>query len=298
MSEISQHNDEFAEDRDDESPQTPKSGLRWLAIKLLRLVGFGYATVLVTLVVMETRLVYPGAFMSSQARQSDPLVQSVQYQSVDGVVLQGRLLHRDSSKPVVLFFHGNGEKAIGLDRWLIQVSEVFDANVMAAEYRGYAENTPKPDERGVLADCRAARQYLMDAYNVRADQIILYGRSLGGGCAVALAADGGARALVLERTFDRLVDVAAGKYPVIPVRWLMRNQYDSVARIAHYDGPLVQLHGTDDRLIPIQHARRLFAASDSAHKELIEVRGLRHNDRLSINQLKQLAAHVALLAER
>lgn len=270
---------------------TPRP-LRRFVIKVLRIAGFGYATVLVTLVVMETRLIYPGAYLRTGTVQASPMVQTVEYESTDGVALQGRLLHRDSSKPIVLYFHGNGEKAVWLDRWLIQLADQFDANVMAAEYRGYADNAPKPDEQGVLADCRAARQYLIDSYDVQASDIILYGRSLGGGCAVALAADGGAEALVLERTFDRLVDVAAGRYPVIPVRWLMRNQYDSMARIAHYDGPLIQLHGADDRLIPITHAKRLFDSSKSTSKEFLEVPGLAHNDFLSANLLAQIAARV------
>jgi fermentation-respiration switch protein FrsA (DUF1100 family) len=175
---------------------------------------------------------------------------------------------------------------------LQRLASEFDANVMVAEFRGYADDEPKPDEAGVLADCRAARRFLMDAYDVTAKEIILYGRSLGGGCAVALAADGGAKALVLERTFDRLVDIAAGQYPYIPVNWLMRNRYDSVARIKQYDGPLIQLHGTTDQLIPIQNARRLYQASRSPMKRWIAVPGLGHNDLLSMNQLSKLADRV------
>jgi fermentation-respiration switch protein FrsA (DUF1100 family) len=129
----------------------------------------------------------------------------------------------------------------------------------------------------------------MDAYQVRADEIILYGRSLGGGCAVALAADGGARALVLERTFDRLVDVAAAQYPVIPVQLLMRNRYDSLDRLPRYRGPLIQLHGTRDQLIPIDRGKRLFAAARSSRKHFIAVPGLGHNEQLPMDSLVELA---------
>ncbi len=268
------------------------SRLRRLIAKTLRIVGFGYVTVLVALVVMETRLVYPGAYMQTGPVQGNPRIQTVQYESADGVRIEGRLLHHDSSKPIVLYFHGNGEKAVWLDAWLQRLSNQFDANVMAAEFRGYADDEPKPDEQGVLADCHAARKYLMDAYNVRTDEIILYGRSLGGGCAVALAADGGAQALVLERTFDRLVDVAANQYPVIPVHWLMRNRYDSIERMANYHGPLIQLHGTSDELIPIAHGQRLFDSAKSAVKHWVPVPGLGHNDQLPARWLAELANRV------
>lgn len=273
--------------------ETVRPNRLWrFAVKVLRIVGLAYAAVLVTLVVMETRLVYPGAFMQTGRVQPNSNIQTVRYESEDGVQLEGRLLHRDSKKPIVLYFHGNGEKAVWLDQWLERLAVHFDANVMAAEFRGYGDDQPNPDEQGVLADCFAARQYLMDAYNVGSVEIILYGRSLGGGCAVALAASGGAKALVLERTFDRLVDVAAGQYPVIPVRWLMRNRYDSITRLSQYDGPLIQLHGISDQLIPIAHAKRLFDSGRSATKHWIAAPGLGHNDHLSTNLLSELARKV------
>lgn len=278
--------------------QVPTSRLRRFSVKTLRLVAFGYVTVLVTLVVMETRLVYPGAYMQTGIVPRHPRIQTVHYESQDGAQIKGRLLHHDSQKPIVLYFHGNGEKAAWLDHWLLRLSNQFDANVMAAEFRGYGEDDHTPDEGGVLMDCLAARQYLMDAYNVTADEIILYGRSLGGGCAVAVAANGGARALVLERTFDRLVDVAAGQYPIIPVRLLMRNRYDSIARLATYEGPLIQLHGTTDELIPIAHAKRLFDSAATATKQWVAVPGLGHNEELPSGRLAELADRVRAVIEK
>lgn len=290
-------NEHHPSDGDCQVTETDAAGprpslLRRVLIKTLRIVGMGYITVLVALVVMETRLVYPGAYMHTGPVRSNPALQTVSYQSQDGVQLEGRLLDRDPNKPIVLYFHGNGEKAIWLDNWLLRLAEEFDANVMAAEFRGYGEDGETPNESGVLADCFAAREFLMDHYGVGADEIILYGRSLGGGCAAALASEGGAKALVLERTFDRLVDVAAGRYPIIPVRLLMRNRYDSMARLQAYRGPLVQLHGTSDQLIPIQHAKRLFESARTKNKQWIAAPGLGHNDMLPRSLLADLASRV------
>lgn len=237
----------------------------------------------------ETNLIYPGAFIDADGGKnvkSLTVVENVEYTSADGTRLVGRL--RDcGSKSVVLFLHGNGEKAAWLDPWVSRLSDAFDANVLAAEYRGFA-GEGSPFEVGVIADCEAARAYLCQRYGLQPADVILYGRSLGGGCAVALAASGGARALVLERTFDRLVDVAAGRYPLVPIRLLMRNQFDSISRIRDYDGPLVQVHGTSDWLIPIQHAENLFAASQSEKKSWIAVPDLGHNGRLPEEVLRQI----------
>ncbi len=275
-----------------ESASPAPSRLRRLTVKSLRILGCGYLAVLVTLVVMETRMVYPGAFMNPGVSGPSPTIQTVRYASDDGAEANGRLLHRDTAKPIVLFLHGNGSHAVWLDTWLMRLAEQFDANVMAAEFRGYGDDDENPDEVSVLADCFAARRFLMDRYNVAADQIILYGRSLGGGCAVALAAEGGAKALVLDRTFDRLVDVAAGKYPFIPVRLLMRNRYDSIGRLQSYRGPVIQLHGTSDRLIPISHGKRLFDSATSEHKHWIAVPGLGHNESLPPDLLTKIVACV------
>ncbi len=247
-----------------------------LVRSVLRLVVLGYAAILLTLVLMETRIVYPGAyFKDSPARETpdDPAIEIVEYDSTDGLTLRGRLIQRPHSENVVLFLHGNGTKAKWLDRWLHELSDQFDATTLIAEYRGYDDDVT-PDEKGVLADCFAARDYLCNRYQKTPAEIILYGQSLGGGCAVALAAQGGAKALVLERTFDRLVNVAGAKYPIIPVNWLMKNRYDSIAKLTVYKGPLIMLHGTTDNLIPIDHAENLYSCAACEQKHMIKVDGL------------------------
>lgn len=261
---------------------------------VLRLVLLGYATILLTLVMMESRLVYPGAyFADSPARETpnDPAIESVEYASTDGITLRGRLIERPQSENIVLFLHGNGTKAKWLDHWLHELSNQFDATTLIAEYRGYDDDLT-PEEKGVLADCFAARDYLCKRYDKTPADIILYGQSLGGGCAVALASQGGAKALVLERTFDRLVNVAGEKYPIIPVNWLMKNRYDSIAKLTVYKGPLIMLHGTTDSLIPITHAEKLYSSAATKLKHMIRVDGLGHNDSLPSHTLQEIVAKV------
>jgi fermentation-respiration switch protein FrsA (DUF1100 family) len=114
--------------------------------------------------------------------------------------------------------------------------------------------------------------------NVQLNEIVLTGRSLGGGVAVALAAENGARALVLENAFATMPDVAAVHYRWLPVRWAMKNRYDNLSRIQRYHGPLLQAHGAADRLIPIGLAKTLFEAAPSQPKKWVELPGVGHND--------------------
>ena len=102
------------------------------------------------------------------------------------------------------------------------------------------------------------------------------GESIGGGVAVDLAPDG-ARALVLENTFSSLPEVAAYHYPWLPVRWFMRTQFDSAAKIGRYHGPLLQSHAERDTIVPIRFGRRLFEAANEP-KRFLCIPDCDHND--------------------
>ncbi len=271
--------------------QRPRAG-----IATLRIVLGAYIVLLLALVLFEARLVYPGAYMDDSAGPTplaNSAVQTVRYRGADQSRLQGRLLEVQDARTVILYLHGNGSRSIWLDAHLERLSQRFEATILAAEFRGFDDSDVTPSEASVVADAQAARRYLCRSYNLEPDQILLYGRSLGGGVAAALAADGGARAVILDRSFDSMVNVAAKHYPWAPVRFLMRNRYDSVARLANYRGPVIQLHGTVDHVVPIAHARALHQKLGTLRKRWIEVKGLGHNDWLSDPDLARIVDAVA-----
>ena len=279
-----------------------RSSVHRVCMGLLQLALLIYAVILIALVLLESRLVYPAAYMqdglpgavgdgAEVPHSGQSGLQRVEYESTDRVRLRGLLIDRPDTENIVLYFHGNGAKAAWLQDWAKRLSDRLDAKVMIAEYRGYEDDTT-PSEKGVIDNCFAARDFLCRRYDKVPQDIILYGRSLGGGCAVAVASLGGAKALILERTFDRLVDVAAAKYPVLPVPFLMSNRYDSIAKMTAYKGPLIQLHGTADTLIPIEHAERLFQSSRCQPKHWIAIEGLRHNDQMPPAALSEIAEKV------
>jgi hypothetical protein len=112
---------------------------------------------------------------------------------------------------------------------------------------------------------------------VKEHDIVLMGRSLGGGVVVDLAAQDGARGLILASTFTSLPDVGKHHMPFLPVGWLMSNRFDSVTKIASYEGPLLQSHGDADEIIPFQLGLQLHAAAPGP-KRMIVIPGGRHND--------------------
>ncbi len=162
---------------------------------------------------------------------------------------------------------------------MAQLRDTYEISILAFDFRGYGKSEGRPQEEGIIADGKAARAWLSQRAGVDAQEIVLWGRSLGGAVAVQLAADTPARGMILDRTFSSLTDVAAHHYPWLPVRLLLRNRYDSVAAIGRHEGPLLQSHGTLDRIIPYQLAEKLFAAAASATpKRLFTMTGVGHND--------------------
>jgi fermentation-respiration switch protein FrsA (DUF1100 family) len=199
------------------------------------------------------------------------------FAAADGTRLHGWYLPQQSPRAVVLYCHGN---AGNLSDWADVVRILHDRVGLALlifDYRGYGRSEGAPSEAGVVADARAARGWLSQRTGVAEGRIVLMGRSLGGGVAVHLAANDGARALVLESTFTSLPDVGKAHYPLLPVRVLMQTRLDSLSKIGRYHGPLLQSHGTADRLIPYANGRRLYDAAN-APKRFFPIAGGDHND--------------------
>jgi len=181
---------------------------------------------------------------------------------------------RDGSRPVVVYFHGNGGTVATRAE---QARILLDAGygVLLAGYRYNAGAGGEPSEDGLIADGRAAVAFVR-SQGIPAGRIVLYGESLGTGVAVAIAADrSDVGALILAMPYTSITDVAQDHYWFFPVRWLVKDRFDSLSRIGDVGAPLLVLHGEDDRLIPVKFARELFAAAPGP-KEGHFIAGGRH----------------------
>ncbi len=260
-----------------DSPTWKRKLLRRLG-RGLRWVGCAYLGVLILMMSLERMMVYPAPTAEpADVHASDHQAVDVYFVSADGTQLHGWYFPSSSSKGQLMYCHGNGDMVLRLGNLCEHLRQSTGYDIFVFDYRGYGLSAGKPYEAGVLADARAARKWLADQTNVAEDQIVLMGRSIGGGVAVDLAASDGAAGLVLQNTFSSLPAVAAAQFPWLPVRWLMRNRYNSIAKIADYHGPLLQSHGDADRLVPISQARQLYEAANSP-KSFFLIEGGDHND--------------------
>jgi len=174
-------------------------------------------------------------------------------------------------RPLVLFFHGNGEV---IDVLPVQVKELrrLGVHVLLAEYPGYGRSAGAPSEASITATAVAAYDLAARWPQVQPGRIIAFGRSLGGGAACALSRQRPLAALVLQSTFTSTRPLA--RQFLLP-GFLLRDVYDNLAAMRSYTGPVLVAHGNRDDIIPFLHGQELARAATRGR--LLEL-DCSHND--------------------
>ncbi len=228
--------------------------LKWL----IALVLIGYLCGVVALFLLQRSFIFPipPVGRTSPDAAGFPEAEEHILTTSDGEKVIIWYVPAKPGHPVVLFFHGNGDFLAGRVSRFRGIT-AGGTGLVALSYRGYAGSTGKPSEQGLLNDAAAA--YAFTAARYKPDQIVVWGFSLGTGVAVAVAADHPVGKLILEAPYTSIVDVAASMFRIVPVSWLLRDQFHSDERIARVTAPLLIMHGEKDRAISIRFGERLFA---------------------------------------
>jgi uncharacterized protein len=225
----------------------------------------------------QAQIYHPVRYPEGNWQPQGLVFEDAWFTAADGTQLHGWFVPHENPRAVALFAHGNAGNLSHRADTLRILNERHGLAVLIFDYRGYGRSEGTPSEEGLLQDARAARAWLARRTGVAESDIVLMGRSLGGGVVVDLAARDGARGLVLASTFTSLPDVAGHLMPFVPARVLMKNRFDSLSKIVDYDGPLLQSHGDADRVIPYAQGRRLFEAAPGP-KRFVTIPGGDHND--------------------
>lgn len=189
----------------------------------------------------------------------------------DGLMLRGWRLNPGKSRALI-YFGGNAER---LEISREEFADLFpDHTVYLISYRGYGASEGKPDQAALFGDALA----LYDQVSAQHPQapIAIVGRSLGSGVASYVASRRPVERLVLVTPFDSLVAVAQSHYPMLPVRWVMRDRYDSTRYLPQYCGPLLVLRAGRDEVIPPANTDKLLASLENG-PEVIDFPQADHN---------------------
>ncbi len=235
-----------------------------------------YGVFVGSLALMQKDLLYfPGAvrFVPQEysLKELEPLVATTE----DGLKITSWYSPpRACDKMTVVFFQGNAGH-LGYRNYKVRPWLDAGYGVLMVGYRGFG-NVGVPSEEGFYMDAQAALDAVR-AKDVPENGMVFYGESLGTGVAVQMATEYAVAALILEAPYTSLPDVGADRYPWMPVRWLLRDRYDSLYKIKKVHAPLLLLHGELDRVVPVKFGKELFAEAGQP-KQAVYVPEAGHND--------------------
>lgn len=238
--------------------------------------ALGYAGIVGGLYLLQDKLLYhPVKTLTTTPVEVGLSFEEVWLEAEDGVKLHGWWLPHPEAQKTVLFLHGN---AGNISHRVPLLRRLYDLglSILIVDYRGYGLSEGKPSEQGTYLDAEAAWRYLAEARSIAPNEIIVYGRSLGGSIAAYLASGKPTGGVILDSTFTSLPELASELYPYLPARWLSRFRYPTGRFLERIEKPVLILHGREDALIPPHHAEKLFEQA-SHPKELAVLPG-GHND--------------------
>jgi len=225
---------------------------------LVVLVSVGYLSGLVVLFFAQRAFIFPIPQTVRTTPQAAGFAEAEEHflTTADGEKVIIWHVPAKPGRAVVIYFAGNGDFLAGLaDRFRAITSD--GTGLVALSYRGYAGSSGRPSEQGLLQDAAAAYAFTSARYGT--DRIVVWGFSLGSGVAVALAADQPVGKVILEAPYTSIVDIAGSRFRIVPVRWLIWDQFRSDQRIGRVSAPLLFMHGARDATIAIGFGERLFA---------------------------------------
>ncbi len=237
----------------------------------------GYAVMVGVMFLAQRRMMYyPDTSVPVLDMAGVPDMSAVTLATADGLDLLA--WHRPPARdglPTLVYLHGN---AGHIGHRGGKAKPYLDAGygVLLVSWRGYGGNPGSPTEEGLYHDARAALDFL-EAQGVAPGRIVVYGESIGSGPAVQVATEQRVGAVVLESAFTSAADVAQRHYWYLPARYLVRDRFDSLARIGRIGAPLLVVHGERDNIVPVDLGKALFAAAREP-KDAAFIAEAGHND--------------------
>ncbi|HEY9652779.1 MAG TPA: alpha/beta hydrolase [Coleofasciculaceae cyanobacterium] len=190
--------------------------------------------------------------------------------SPDNIQISALYLPNQASRYTILFSHGNAEDLGDIQPVLEQLHRI-GFSVLAYDYRGYGTSQGTPSEHNAYRDIDAAYNYLTQNLGIPSQQIIAYGRSVGGGPTVDLAVRKPIAGLILESAFTSAFRVVV-PFPILPF-----DKFRNIDKIKTVKCPVLVMHGKADDIVPFQHGQRLFAVAPEP-KRYLWVDEASHND--------------------
>ena len=230
--------------------------MKYLYLALSSII-IAYLLVMVFIYFYQRNLLYHPSENNYQNDEAQFNYEEVNIKVENEIRLKSWLIKKDFNKfKTLLIFHGN---AGDLSNRIYKLNELnkLDINILLISWRGFSGNKGSPSERNLYKDAEASIKWL-NKKNVKNNQIILYGESLGTGVAVEMAKKNHFNSIILESPFTSIENSAKIYYPYLPVKFLLKDRYDSISKIKMINSPILIMHGEKDDVIPFSMGKKLF----------------------------------------
>ena len=163
---------------------------------------------------------------------------------------------KNENYKTLVFFHGN---AGDLSNRIYKLNELskLNLNYLIFAYRGFNDNEGMPSEEGLYKDAENVIKWLKSK-NILENKIILYGESLGTAVAIHTAQLKNFSGIILEAPFTSMVDLGQKYYPFFPVKFLLKDKYESKKKLNLINSSVLVMHGEKDKIVPFYMGKQIF----------------------------------------
>lgn len=177
----------------------------------------------------------------------------------------------EGQEQALIYFGGNGESALRSAQWMEGMLPQHTVYLM--NYPGFGGSEGEPTEAALFA----AADVLFEQVVKRHNRISIAGRSLGTGVSAYLASKHDQiDRLVLITPYDSIEQLAAARYPMFPVHWLLLDRFDSAKRAPKITAPTLLVAASDDRVVPFGSTKRLLQAFSPGLASLVVIPNTNH----------------------
>jgi fermentation-respiration switch protein FrsA (DUF1100 family) len=235
-----------------------------------------YGALCLYLFFMQAKLLYypniPSRHLTANPADIGLDYEMVTLRTSDHVKLHGWYIPAvPEERGALLFFHGNaGNISHRLDS--LKIFHDLGLSTLIIDYRGYGRSQGSISERGTYLDAEAAWRFLIESRKFSAQEIVVFGRSLGAAIGAYISVKQKPAALILESAFTSVPDMAARLYPFFPIRLLSRFHYNTEKSLLSVSCPVLIVHSPDDEIIPYENGLKLYERAREP-KSFLELRG-------------------------
>ena len=216
-----------------------------------------YLFILISTYIFQRNLLYHPGENNYFGDKLHVSIKKVKIKTQDNIELIAWYHKKDITKyKTILFLHGN---AGSLENRIHKINHFKDMNInfLIVAWRGFSGNEGKPTEKGLYEDARSAVRWL-NAEGIDEKNMVIYGESLGTGVTTEIAQNRNFAGIILESPFTSMIDAGKDKYSYLPVRFLLKDKYESNKKIKNIKSPILIMHGKVDNIVPFHMGKKMY----------------------------------------